>query len=106
MAESRPYELQSLDRAKDYEEVPYTPSRDDLLVPSRRLSQSPPPIFKPRASSYVLLDAVNAGRSLLLPLVAAAYLAFCYTVHNKTVPLKSTLFDTSPENLGRYRSLM
>lgn len=39
--------------------------------------------------------------SLLLPLVAIAYIVFCYTVHYKTVPVRSGgLFDDSPANLG------
>ncbi|KAH8102893.1 hypothetical protein BXZ70DRAFT_757390 [Cristinia sonorae] len=111
MAE-RAYELQTLPehgralspiRSKEYD-APDTPSKDQLLVPSRR-NQSPTPDLEPaRGSSSRLYDAFVILRGLLLPLVAIAYLAFCYTVHSKTVPLKSTLFDTSPNNLATIKS--
>lgn len=112
MADPRSYELQSLSsheqmftlarsKTSDYEGIPVTPSKDELLAPSRRLSQSPPPIPQPPSTSvYRFYDGFNVVKGLLLPLVAIAYLAFCYTVHNRKVPLKTTLFDTSPDNLG------
>ncbi|TCD68236.1 hypothetical protein EIP91_011305 [Steccherinum ochraceum] len=114
MADAKTYELQSLGShgqslsqvaSKDYEAVPGTPSKDDLLAPSRRMSQSPPPhTTSMPSSSYRFYDAFNVVRSLLLPLVAIAYLAFCYTVHNRAVPLKTRFFDSSPDNLAVIKS--
>ena len=34
------------------------------------------------------------------PCTAVAYLAFCYAAYAKTIPLKSSLFDASPSNIG------
>ncbi|KAG2130897.1 hypothetical protein DEU56DRAFT_814984 [Suillus clintonianus] len=43
---------------------------------------------------------MNACKSLLFPMVAIGYLAFCYTVHNHSVPLNTYgLIDITPGNL-------
>ncbi|KAH7902776.1 hypothetical protein BJ138DRAFT_1121112 [Hygrophoropsis aurantiaca] len=40
-------------------------------------------------------------KTLVLPLVAIGYLSFCYTVHQRVVPLKSYgLFNVTQEHLG------
>lgn len=54
-----------------------------------------------QVTSPRVLNAPRYSMSLLLPLVAIAYIVFCYTVHYKTVPVRSGgLFDDSPANLG------
>lgn len=102
------YELQSLPShrnslsmipSKEYEGVPGTPFKDELLVPSRRHSESPPIAMLDTQSTSRSHHMFNLLRGLLLPLVAIAYLAFCYTVHSKAVPLRTRLFDDSPDNL-------
>ncbi|KAH8099594.1 hypothetical protein BXZ70DRAFT_942444 [Cristinia sonorae] len=95
---------QSLLRSEECEEVPGTPNNDTLLIPSRRISQSPLPTVKPKRMLDKLFSAALIARSCLLPLVACTYLAFCYTVHTKSVPLKSSLFNTTPDNLGVIKS--
>ncbi|KAG2130896.1 hypothetical protein DEU56DRAFT_757737 [Suillus clintonianus] len=54
----------------------------------------------PNARKSFWLSFYNACKSLLFPMVAIGYLAFCYTVHNHSVPLNTHgLIDTTPANL-------
>ena len=40
----------------------------------------------------------------LLPLAAIGYLAFCYTVHGKVVPVETYgLYTVTPQHLGGWR---
>jgi hypothetical protein len=58
-------------------------------------SQKPPPA----------LSILDIGKALIAPIIAIAYLAFCYVVHDRPVRL-SKLVDVTPENLCRcYQSL-
>ncbi|KAF9055165.1 hypothetical protein BDZ89DRAFT_1055770, partial [Hymenopellis radicata] len=44
-----------------------------------------------RPSISFLRGAVDIFKALLLPVIAIAYLAFCYTVHRRVVPLRSNI---------------
>ncbi len=99
--------LSPLSPNSPYETKPSPESTRDSWVPNRRVSDSPHPNDSSDAMpipSPLLLDGIKLSKSLLLPLVAVAYIVFCYTVHYKTVSVKSGgLFDDSPSNLGACR---
>lgn len=95
--------LSPLSPNSPYDTKPTPATTRESWVPNRRVSDSPKPDddYAMPIPSRFLLDSIRLLRSLLLPLVAVAYIVFCYTVHYKTVPVKSGgLFDNTPSNLG------
>ena len=55
---------------------------------------------KPRRQSRSL-SALSLLKALLLPILAIAYLTFCYVVHYRIVPVNTHgIMDVSPQNIG------
>jgi hypothetical protein len=72
----------------------------DTADPKQQYPWTGMPQSKPRKPSR-LLSALALLKSLLLPLLAIAYLTFCYVVHYKVVPVNTGgIVNTSPENIG------
>ncbi|KAI0075492.1 hypothetical protein K474DRAFT_1676366 [Panus rudis PR-1116 ss-1] len=85
---------------KDETEV--TPGKDQLLFPVPQSVQHDNAVKRPQ--SRKLYAIWNSFKLLLLPLVAIAYLTFCYVVHYRIVVLKTNLVDTSVSNLANIKS--
>jgi nitrate reductase NapE component len=63
------------------------------------------PQRKSRRPSRLSL-AFDLLKTLLLPILAIAYLTFCYVVHYRIVPISlHGLINTSPQNIGEYLCL-
>ncbi len=59
-----------------------------------------PPAEKRRISG--LRSALDIVKAIVLPVVAIGYLAFCYSVHNRIVPVTGDgIVDLSSYSLGR-----
>lgn len=50
-----------------------------------------------------LKSTLDLLKALLLPIIAIAYLGFCYAVHYRTVPVDvHGIVNTSPSNIGKF----
>ena len=78
---------------------PTTPSQDEHLSKYRPSAVSPTHNALVLSRRRRFLTTFRALRAALLPLVAIAYLAFCYTVHYKVVQVKTRIFDDTAANL-------
>lgn len=74
---------------------------------SKSIDAPSPLLRKDKKTSGGLKSAIDLLKALLLPIIAIAYLGFCYAVHYRTVPVNTYgIVNTSPSNLGRFPGTM
>lgn len=104
-----PEQEQEKEYVPGYKQVPdddlRTPSKDELLPPNRRSSGTAPVrVNKVLHRKSSILACIRLVRNAILPVVAIAYLVFCYVVHYKHVPVKTRFFDDSVAHLSIIKS--
>ncbi|KAI0798086.1 hypothetical protein C8Q75DRAFT_34017 [Abortiporus biennis] len=96
------YELDNVTQSSpSFNEDPKAPSKDVLLPKTSTHEASQPRVAVKKRSTQDLLPLL---RSLLLPMVAIAFLTFCYVVHYHIVQVRTGVFDNSPKNINSIKS--
>lgn len=89
-------------RSMSYISVPNT-LVGNASFESKSIDAPSPLLRKDKKTSGGLKSALDLLKALLLPIIAIAYLGFCYAVHYRTVPVNTYgIVNTSPSNLGRF----
>lgn len=96
-----PYYQMPNTRRMSYTSVPET-AVDHASFESKWI-EAPPQQRQVKKSPGGLNSTFDLLKALLLPIIAIAYLGFCYVVHYCTVPVNTHgIVNTSPSNLGRF----